>query len=207
VSIPVKHVVFDIGGVLLAYDVEAPYRRLITNAARRKKFLTEVCTVEWNIEQDRGRSWSDAEDSLIAQYPDDEELIRAFRRYWREMITHSHQDTVDTMLSMIQRGVDVTLLSNWSDDTFEEIRHHHTFLNEPRGATISGRVGLIKPDPAIFECHTVEHGCLPADSLFIDDNLQNIATARQCGWHTIHYLNHASFENDLAGFAVHSQRH
>lgn len=199
---PIKHVVFDIGGVLLAYNVELPFRRLITDAAKRHWFLTEVCTTEWNIEQDRGRSWSDAEDILIAQYPDEEELIRAYRKNWSEMITHPHQDTVNTLLSMIQRGVDVTLLSNWNDDTFEEIRHQYTFLNKPRGATISGRVGLIKPDPAIFEHHAIEYGCSPADSLFIDDNAQNVATARQCGWHSIHYLDHASFENDLTGFTV-----
>lgn len=197
---PIKHAVFDIGGVLLAYDVELPYRRLIPDEAKRKWFLSEVCTAEWNIEQDRGRSWSDAEAVLIEQYPEEETLIRAFRQNWRETITHAQQDTVDTMLSMIERGIDVTLLSNWSHDTFEEIREHHEFLNKPRAATISGSIGMIKPDPEIFEYHSVEHGCRPEDSLFIDDNAANIATARGLGWHAIHYIDQATLERELGNY-------
>ena len=184
---PINHVVFEIGGVLLAYDVELPYRRLIPDSDERRWFLNNVCTVEWNIEQDRGRSWPDAEDALIAQYPEHEALIRAFRINWRETITHAHDETVDTLLSMIDDGVDVTLLSYWSHDTFEEIRQHLDFLNQPRAATISGSVGLIKPDPEIFHHHSREHDCDPQHSLFIDDNAANIATARGLGWHAIHY--------------------
>ncbi len=201
-TVPIHYVVFDIGGVLLAYDVELPYRRLIPDAAQRRWFLENICTAEWNIEQDRGRSWADAEDLLIAQYPQYETWIRAFRENWHETITHAHTDTVETLLAMIASGVDVTLLSNWSHDTFEEIRTHHDFLNQPRAATISGSVGLIKPDAEIFHHHSRTHGCEPAYSLFIDDNAANIDTATRLGWQTIHYVDHTSFEKALSRYTI-----
>ena len=58
---PVEHVVFDIGSVLIHYDPELPYKQLIPDAKERRWFLDHVCTHSWNIEQDRGRSWPDAE--------------------------------------------------------------------------------------------------------------------------------------------------
>ncbi len=73
----IRHIVFDIGRVLIHYDPEIPYRRLIPDDAQRRWFLENVCTGDWNIEQDRGRRWEDAEALLIAEHPQEEENIRA----------------------------------------------------------------------------------------------------------------------------------
>ncbi|MCC2688100.1 MAG: 2-haloalkanoic acid dehalogenase [Rhizobiaceae bacterium] len=65
----IRHIVFDIGGVLVHYDAELPFLRLIPDAAERQWFLQNVCTSPWNIEQDRGRSWDDAEAELLTAHP------------------------------------------------------------------------------------------------------------------------------------------
>ena len=101
---PVRHIVFDIGKVLIHYDPNIPYSRLIPDQAEREAFFDTVCTHEWNLEQDRGRSWDEAEALLIAEHPDKEELIRAFRTHWHEMVSHSYDDSVDIMLDLIQQG-------------------------------------------------------------------------------------------------------
>jgi 2-haloacid dehalogenase len=66
---PVSHIVFDIGKVLIHYDPDIPYSRLIPDAAERNAFFETVCTHEWNLEQDRGRSWTEAEALLIDRFP------------------------------------------------------------------------------------------------------------------------------------------
>ena len=63
----IRHIVFDIGMVLIEWDPEIPYRRLIPDEAERRHFLTHICSHEWNIKQDRGRAWREAEDELIAE--------------------------------------------------------------------------------------------------------------------------------------------
>ena len=77
----IRHIVFDLGKVLLEWDPERPYRRLIPDAAARRHFLTNVCNPDWNNEQDRGRTWREAEDLLIAQHPQHEAMIRAYKRH------------------------------------------------------------------------------------------------------------------------------
>ena len=48
----VRHIVFDIGRVLIHYDPNIPFSRLIPDAEERKWFFDNVCTHDWNIEQD-----------------------------------------------------------------------------------------------------------------------------------------------------------
>ncbi|HEY0123109.1 MAG TPA: HAD family phosphatase, partial [Rhizobium sp.] len=47
----IRHIVFDIGKVLIHYDPSIPYSRIIPDEAERDWFLANVCTHEWNIEQ------------------------------------------------------------------------------------------------------------------------------------------------------------
>ncbi|MEQ9248527.1 MAG: HAD family phosphatase, partial [Nitratireductor sp.] len=136
----IRHIVFDIGRVLIHYDPEIPYRRLIPDDARRRWFLENVCTGDWNIEQDRGRRWEDAEALLIAEHPQEEENIRGFRRHWHEMVPYAYDDSVAMLETLIDAGHDVTMLTNFAADTFSEARERSTFLNRPRGVTVSGEV-------------------------------------------------------------------
>ena len=152
----IRHIVFDIGKVLIHYDPDLPFSRLIPDAEERRWFLENVCTNDWNIEQDRGRSWRDAEDLLIAAHPDYADNIRNFRRYWHEMVPHAYGDSVAIMERLIAAGHDVTMLTNFAADTFAEARTRYPFLQRPRGVTVSGEVGMIKPDRDIYRpsrCH------------------------------------------------------
>lgn len=40
----IRHIVFDIGKVLVHYDPELPFRRIIPDHRRRAWFLSEVCS-------------------------------------------------------------------------------------------------------------------------------------------------------------------
>jgi 2-haloacid dehalogenase len=149
----IRHIVFDIGRVLIHYDPEIPFRRLIPDEERRKWFLETVCTNDWNMEQDRGRGWSEAEALLIERHPREADLIRGFRANWHEMVPHAYDDTVAIMEELIDAGRDVTMLTNFAADTFIEARARFPFLDRPRGVTVSGEVRLIKPDRPIYELH------------------------------------------------------
>ena len=195
----IRHIVFDIGKVLIHYDPEIPYRRLIPDEERRRWFLENVCTNDWNIEQDRGRSWPEAEALLIERHPDEEELIRAFRLNWHEMVPHAYEGSVAIMEGLIDDGRDVTMLTNFAADTFTEARERYAFLKRPRGVTVSGEVRLLKPDRAIYELHAESFGLEPAATLFIDDSQKNVEGARAAGWQAVHFTGVGALEKALSG--------
>jgi len=193
----IRHIVFDIGKVLIHYDPDIPFSRLIPDAAQRRWFFENVCTHEWNLEQDRGRKWADAEALLIARYPDHAELIRAFRGSWHEMVSHHYADSVALMERLIEDGHDVTMLTNFAADTFAEAKERFPFLKRPRGVTVSGEIGLIKPDREIFEHHAKAFGLDPAATLFIDDSRKNVDGAIVAGWQAILFESAAGLEREL----------
>lgn len=198
----IKHIVFDIGQVLLHWDPEIPYLKLIPDEEERLWFLTEVCSPAWNREQDRGREWSEAEDLLIKDYPGYADLIRAYRRDWMQMLSHPIDGSVRLFQQLIEAGWDVTMLTNWHQDTYVEACAAHEFLALPRGVTVSGEVKLIKPNPDIYRLHE-EKFELEADKiLFFDDSPSNVKAARALGWHAELFSLPESLFDDLKRYDV-----
>jgi len=198
----IRHIVFDIGKVLIHYDPEIPFRRLIPDEERRRWFFANLCTHEWNLEQDRGRSWQEAEALLIADFPAEAELIRSFRKHWHEMVSHHYADSVAIMEALIDEGRDVTMLTNFSGDTFAQAKVLFPFLKRPRGVTVSGDVGLIKPDRAIYDLHATTFGLEPAATLFIDDSVKNVEGAVAAGWQAVHFDGAEKLSADLRRLGV-----
>ena len=198
----ISHIVFDIGRVLIHYDPELPFLRLIPDEEERRWFFENVCTSPWNIEQDRGRTWQEAEAELLAIHPQHAENIRNFRRYWLEMVPHAYDDSVALMERLIDNGHDVTLLTNWAADTFAEARSRYRFLEKPRGITVSGEIRAIKPDRAIYDHHVRSFGLEPAATLFIDDSQKNVKGAIAAGWQAVLFTDAATLESDLARFGI-----
>ncbi|KUM26630.1 2-haloalkanoic acid dehalogenase [Mesorhizobium loti] len=198
----IRHIVFDIGRVLIHYDPDIPFSRLIPDADERKWFFDNVCTSEWNIEQDRGRTWEEAEALLIAEHPDHAENIRNFRRHWHDMVPHAYDDSVAIMVGLIESGRDVTMLTNFAADTFAEARRRFDFLDRPRGVTVSAEIGLIKPDRAIYDHHVAAFGLKPAATLFIDDSQKNVDGAKAAGWQAVLFTDAKALKTDLERLGI-----
>lgn len=201
-SVEIRHIVFDIGKVLIHYDPSLPFKRMIPDDEERKWFFANVCTHDWNVEQDRGRTWLEAEALLLEKFPDKEENIRAFRKYWHEMVPYAYERSVAHLERFLAEGRDVTLLTNFADDTFDQACEIFPFLKEPRGVTVSARVRLIKPDPEIYRSHTETFHLDPAHTLFIDDSLANVEAARAFGWNAIHYTGADALDAELTAFGL-----
>jgi 2-haloacid dehalogenase len=181
------HIVFDIGNVLIDWNPERPFKRLIPDEQHRALFLTEICNQAWNIEQDHGRSWADAEEALIAVYPEWEELILAYRKHWIETITGPEPGGFELRDELKADGYRLIALSNFSVDTFEEVSGHYPQLLDFEGLTISGRVGLIKPDAEIYLHHAKTFDLDPARTVFIDDSQANVSAAIAQGWQAVRF--------------------
>jgi 2-haloacid dehalogenase len=198
----IRHIVFDIGKVLIHYDPHLAYLDIFPDQEDRDWFFAHVCTSEWNLEQDRGRPWAEAEALLIADHPDRAEQIRAFRKNWHKMVSHAYDDSVAILEKFIADGWDVTLLTNFADDTLTEAKERFPFLTKPRGATVSAQVGLLKPDPRIYDLHSKTFDLDPNAVLFFDDSLPNVLSARAYGWNAIHFTNAEALRRDLKDYGI-----
>ncbi len=198
----IRHIVFDIGRVLIHYDPDTAFRAIIPDDERRGFFFANVCTGAWNVEQDRGRTWPDAEAEAIARHPDWADEIRAFRANWPKMVPHAYDNTVAVLMALIKGGWDTTFLTNFASDTFTQAQEMYPFLKAGRGVTVSGRVGLIKPDPAIYAKHIEAFDLDPAATFFVDDSPPNVTAAREAGWNAELYEGADKLKADLGRYGI-----
>ena len=195
-------VVFDLGGVLIEWDPRHLYRKLFDVPDEMESFLAEVTTAEWNAQQDAGRPWAEAVETLIAEHPERHELIEAFHVRWPEMLAGEIPGTADVLSELRDTGIRLVALSNWSAEMFPVARERFDFLSWFEGIVISGEVGVNKPDPRIF-AHLVERFEIePAATLFIDDSPANIDAARALGFRAIQFTDAAELRRELVALGL-----
>ncbi|HET6521449.1 MAG TPA: HAD family phosphatase, partial [Geminicoccaceae bacterium] len=174
-------VVFDLGGVLIDWNPRHLYRGLFDEEAAMERFLAEVCTQDWNERQDAGRSWAEAVAELCARHPDHRDLIEAYDARWPEMVRGAIGGTVGVLAELREAGTPLFALSNWSAEKFPLMRARFDFLGWFEHVVLSGEVGLIKPDPRIFELLLARVGRDAGACVYIDDVDGNVEAARRLG--------------------------
>lgn len=199
----IKAIVFDFGNVLLEWDPRHVYRRYFPDDEEAmERFLHEVNFMEWNALQDKGRSFAEGVAVLSKQFPHYSELIQAYHDNWQDSIGHHFEGTVDIMKRLKQAGYPLYGLSNWSAETFPIARKKYDFFHLLDDAVISGEVGLIKPEPEIFELVLKKIGKPAHECLFIDDALANIQQAQKMGFVTVHFQSPKHLEQELLSLGV-----
>ena len=203
----IKAVVFDFGGVLIDWSPEYVYSRLIPDATERRWFLDNVCKMEWVVQQDGGQTIVEGTAELVAKFPEHEALIRAFYERWHEMLGGVLEDGVALVDALEAAGVPLFGLTNWSAETFPYAWERYPVLQRFREVIVSGRVGVVKPDPAIFTLMRAEierhlPGIAPHELVFIDDNARNAQAATALGWHGVHHTDAAHTEAQLRALGL-----
>ncbi|MGI9491895.1 MAG: HAD family hydrolase [Geminicoccaceae bacterium] len=178
-------IVFDLGAVLIDWNPRHLYRKLFDDEAEMEAFFRDICTPEWNAEQDRGRSWDDAVALLSADHPEHKSLIEAYRDRWEEMLAGPIYGTVDILERLKEDGYEVHALTNWSAETFPIARARYGFLERFETILVSGEEGMKKPDPAIFHLLLERIGYPAQRCIFIDDSAKNIEAASDLGFDSI----------------------
>jgi len=201
----VNTVIFDIGNVLIEWDPENLYRTLIPDTDERQRFLNEVCTMDWNLLQDLGRSWAEAIEDLSAAHPDRKDLIAAYSDRWQEMVRGEVPGSVAILEDLKAAGVPLYAITNFSAEKFTETRARFPFLNSAfRDIVVSAEERLLKPDRRIFETLLARNGLEASSCVFIDDSMKNVEGARAAGLEAIHFTGADRLRADLAelGFPV-----
>jgi 2-haloacid dehalogenase len=199
----VTAVVFDLGGVLIDWNPRYLYRKLFDgDPARMETFLAEVCTGEWNAQQDAGRPWSEAVAILVARYPEYRDLIAAYDTRWAEMLGAEIGGTVEILRELKQANVHLYALSNWSAEKFPIARSSFEFLDWFDGTVISGEIGVCKPDPRIFRHLLERHELEPGSTVFVDDSVPNVTAAAEMGMIALRFEDADRLRADLRSLGL-----
>ena len=195
---PVKAVVFDLGGVLIDWDPRYLYRKLLADEAAVEEFLATVCTPVWNAEQDRGRPFAEGVAELVEHHPAHAAAIAAYFDRWEEMLGGEIGGTVELLAELRAAGMPLYALTNWSAETFVIARERFELLSWFDGVVVSGEERMIKPDPAFFRLLLDRFGLAPEATFYVDDSEPNVAAARALGLDAVRFTGPEQLRRELA---------
>lgn len=187
----IKNVIFDLGGVLVDWNPEYLYLDVFDGDRKKMQwFLDEICTFDWNENQDAGYPLAQASADRIKLFPQYEQLIRMFYDRWEEMLGGQIDGTVAILKKLVVKpDYKVFALTNWSAETFPIALKRFEFLHWFEGIVVSGTEKTRKPFLDIYQITLDRYQLNPKKTLFIDDNKRNIEAAQKFGIQTIQFQN------------------
>jgi 2-haloacid dehalogenase len=192
----INTIIFDFGGVLIDWNPRYMYRDEFEESSEMEHFLSNVCTDEWNLQQDKGRSLVEGTRILQHKFPEHVAKIQLYYDQWEKMIKGDIPQNV-ILLQKLKEKYKLYGLTNWSAETFPIVFEQYSFFKLFDGIVISGEEKLIKPDKKIFELMLERYHLEANHSLFIDDNKNNIQAAKEMGFATIHVQEKTDLNSEL----------
>ncbi|KIN63079.1 Hydrolase [Sulfitobacter noctilucicola] len=176
-------VVFDIGNVLIEWQPERFFDGVIGEGRRRAMF-DAVDLHAMNDRVDSGETFQDVITEVAEATPDWHREIMLWHDRWLDMASPAIDHSVRLMGALQARGVPVFSLTNFGIQTYDLAATRYPFLRQFDRDFISGHLGVIKPNPAIYQAVEEAGGIAPQALLFTDDRTDNIAAAAARGWQT-----------------------
>lgn len=198
----IKNIVFDVGRVLVDFNWQQVFHALgLEGEVYRKVEEATVRSAAWG-EFDRGEL-TDEEvlQSFLAQAPECEQEIRTFWEHVPDTI--KRYDYAEGWIQELKaKGYKVYLLSNYPDRTYRLTRKELSFVDMVDGGIFSYQIKCIKPEPAIYQALFEKYSLIPEECVFLDDNGDNIAAAKELGMHAIQFQDKEQAERELAELGV-----
>lgn len=191
-AVGVEAVVWDIGRVLVEFDLGRIYRTAIPDVRERARFVAEVVSEDWHAGHDTGLSFAEMVAARTAQFPQHAARIALYASNWLDSLPGPVPGTHPLVERLAACGVPQYAITNFGVDAWALFRPTFPILDHMRDIVISGVERLVKPDEAIFHLAARRFARAPETMLFIDDSAANIATARRLGWQVHHFTGDAA---------------
>ncbi|MCY7311229.1 MAG: HAD family phosphatase [Chitinophagaceae bacterium] len=200
----INTIIFDLGNVLIDWNPRHVFNNTyFESPEKREYFFSNICTMDWNEEQDAGRSIVVATQELIEKFPDWEQPIRDYYGRWTEMLGGPIKESVE-ILGELKESAKYKLyaLTNWQAGLFDIALVRYDFLHWFDGRVVSGEEKIRKPFPEFYQRLLDRYNVNPAEALFIDDSLRNIKAAEAMGINSIHFNSPELLRSELKSLQV-----
>jgi 2-haloacid dehalogenase len=195
---PINTIIFDLGGVLLDWNPMYVYKNYFDSDEKLNYFFSNICTPDWNEEQDAGRSIVDATQLRVAEFPEWEQAIRDYYGRWTEMLRGPLPETVELFKQLKESGqYKIYALTNWQASLFEIALVRYNFLHWFDGRVVSGEEKTRKPYPEFYKRLLDRYSVNPSEAIFIDDNFRNIQGGEAVGIKGIHFKDPGQLKKEL----------
>ncbi|WP_395636620.1 HAD family hydrolase [Sphingorhabdus sp.] len=190
-------VVFDVGKVLFEWDLRHLFAKLIADKAELEYFVTHVVTPEWHFQHDAGRPLAEMTAERTALYPKYANEIDAYRTRFNETIPGPVTGSLEIVRELAARAVPLFAITNFGAEFWEMFRPTQPIFDHFGDIVVSGVEKMVKPDPDIYALALRRFGLKPGEAIFIDDNHDNVVSARANGFAAHHFTDAEKLRREL----------
>ena len=190
-------VVFDVGKVLFEWDLRHLFAKLIADKAELEYFVTHVVTPEWHFQHDAGRPLAEMTAERTALYPKYKNEIDAYRTRFNETIPGPVAGSLEIVHELAERAVPLFAITNFGAEFWEMFRPTQPIFDHFGDIVVSGVEKMVKPDPDIYALALRRFGLKPGEAIFIDDNHDNVVSARANGFAAHHFTDAEKLRREL----------
>jgi putative hydrolase of the HAD superfamily len=193
----VRNVIFDLGGVVFDWNPDHIVSR-VQPVSELQAALKEALFghADWRM-FDRGTlSESELIDRLQLRLGATRQEVDTILDAVRSSLVEK-PETVKLLRALQAQGTPLYCLSNMPASIYTHLRQRHSFWDAFSGIVISGEVQLMKPEPEVFMHLLAAFNLRPEESVFVDDLLANIESAKQVGLHAIWFKDAAQCRREL----------
>ena len=198
---PIKAVFFDIGNVLLRFDIPAILKEISAALGRHPIAVARSLLDTKRISAlERGEMSSDELYRIFREELGYRGSFPKFKTLWCDHFTLERRTAA--LLKKVSRWVPTYLLSNTHALHYDFIKTKYAFTKCVRGAALSHELGMRKPEPRIFKAALKMAGVRPSQAVFIDDLEPNVEAARKAGLQAIRYRGPEDLRRRLESLGV-----
>lgn len=193
----IEAVVFDVGRVIVQWDMRCLLRSLYADEATMEWAFANVVSEAWHFEHDAGRDLDEMVLERKAEFPDHAHAIDAYATRFHETIPGLVPGTPALIEQLAAREMPLYGITNFAAKFWQDYLPTEPLFAHFRDFVVSGVEKLVKPDPAIYFLAEQRFGHPAGAMLFIDDNPANVEAARACGWQAHHFIDADTLEIDF----------
>lgn len=201
-------VILDFGNVLIGWDPYRAYRDHVTPDGRPWRradvdaFFDEVGFAALNHEADAGLGFGELVRRLERTHPHRAADLAVYVERYADTLTGPVPGSEALVKDLAGLGLRLYGLTNWSAETFRHAEPAAPVIGLLDDVVVSGRVGLAKPDPRIYELLAERFDVDPARAVFLDDKQENVDAARAAGFTAIRFTDAEAARTDLRGLGL-----
>lgn len=177
----IRHIVFDIGNVLLRYD---PFTYMLEHY-KHPELLFELIAKsdEWQKLDNGDLTNAQATAAFIKKEPDLKDEITDYMQNWTDLLEPIPEHVF--CKNILSEDYSIYLLSNFHAEAFKKMQIKYPFLKNVNGQIISSEVHQMKPKLEIYQLLLSSYHLKADECLFIDDTKINLDAAASLGFKTL----------------------
>lgn len=197
-----KHIILDIGGVLLEFDFQKVAENLKKLSPHDTEIITEVLLGPDKNRFETGKMSDHKFYRNIVRRLEVELSYQRFCELWCDLFVEN--TAMSSLVGMLEQTYTIIIASNTNTLHYNHITKHFPYIQKIQHKALSYEMGMLKDNPQFFEHLLRKFRLQPPETLLIDDTLGNVEAAEKVGIKGIIYRDYETLlgQLDLLGIPL-----